>query len=767
MKIHKYLMRVLGVVVTAVLSVGMADMKLYAEGLNESCITFSDNKSKNSYGMSRYSYHANPIKSYLITNADGTITRFEAVPRKTEWYYTFDDEGNISFHEKVISEAKIVVENYSTKFELLSYTELPMELNIFGGFYCGSDYNWIVFGQSNENESNEQEVYRIVKYTKGWERVGSCSLCGANTYVPFDAGTCRMAEYDGNLFIRTCHTMYATENGTHHQANVTIEVDEAGITVTDYFTEVWNISRGYVSHSFDQFIDTTDGVLTSVDLGDAHPRSIVLCKYPYGARNDTFTGQVNYVTILDISEADTSTDSYAYNCTGVSIGGYEVSDSHYLVAYSSVDQSDSANQVSNTAVRDLYVASLSRSGSFTSSAVETRRITSYSTGMALTPQFVKVSGDQYLLIWEYSNDNEITVQYMLLDESGQPLTEIYTWNETDNARLSDCVPVVWNDKVVWYTSDSSEGLSFFMLSNSDTGVSTSVHTINLPHEHVYSTLWTTDDSYHWHECIADGCDGTVSEKATHTAGKWIVDRAATTEMEGSRHKECTVCGYVMARESIPKLTPVTTPDPQPTPSASPDPQPTLIPGIDMDADTSKYYNVTTDGGMWDGTHYYLDSGQMVRNSFFCDGTYTCYLQADGTPMKDRLTYHPDGIHVIYFDEYGHEVFSNFANVKKTIAGVPVDDYCFFDVNGYLYVDVVTYDMTGTVLYYANPYGVLERGKWFGFSDSVAWADGTPFDKAGGKYGYANADGTLMTNQWTYDWEGRMCYMQGNGVALYQ
>ena len=169
----------------------------------------------------------------------------------------------------------------------------------------------------------------------------------------------------------------------------------------------------------------------------------------------------------------------------------------------------------------------------------------------------------------------------------------------------------------------------------------------------------------------------------------------------------------------------------------------------------------------DGELRYLNpSGIMVTNQFVCDGTYTYFLQADGSPMKDRLTYHPDGIHVIYFDEDGHEVFSDFAHVKRSIAGEAVDDYCFFDVNGYLYVDVVTYDKAGEELYYANPYGVLERGKWFQFSNTVMCADGTPWAGAAGGYGYARSDGTLVTNTWTTDWMGRRCYLQGNGVALY-
>ena len=59
-----------------------------------------------------------------------------------------------------------------------------------------------------------------------------------------------------------------------------------------------------------------------------------------------------------------------------------------------------------------------------------------------------------------------------------------------------------------------------------------------------------------------------------------------------------------------------------------------------------YYNITTNGGTFDGEHYYLADGTMVKNAFFCDGTYTYFLQADGTPMKDRLTYHPDGVQII-------------------------------------------------------------------------------------------------------------------------
>lgn len=182
---------------------------------------------------------------------------------------------------------------------------------------------------------------------------------------------------------------------------------------------------------------------------------------------------------------------------------------------------------------------------------------------------------------------------------------------------------------------------------------------------------------------------------------------------------------------------------------------------DNEGSTSAYYNITVNGGTWDGTYYTHPNGLKAHNTFFCDGTYTYYLQADGTPMKDRLTYHPDGKHVIYFDEDGHEVFSDFAHISKSIAGDDVDDMCFFDTYGYMYVDTLTYDKTGTKLYYVNPYGVLERNGWFTFSGHEFDA-GLGFSGKAGGYGYANTDCSLMVNVNSYDWNGKPVYMQGDG-----
>ncbi len=162
-----------------------------------------------------------------------------------------------------------------------------------------------------------------------------------------------------------------------------------------------------------------------------------------------------------------------------------------------------------------------------------------------------------------------------------------------------------------------------------------------------------------------------------------------------------------------------------------------------------YYNINSNGGSFNGSQYTLADGTTVTDAFFCDGTYTYFLQTDGTPMKDRLTYHPDGQadHVIYFDADGHECFDTFANVKKSIAGTDVDDLCYFGSLGYLYVNVITYNKAGTAIYYANEYGVMERNGVFEVrSDATNYAALAN----GCKYGYANSDGTVKGFYATYE-----------------
>ena len=66
------------------------------------------------------------------------------------------------------------------------------------------------------------------------------------------------------------------------------------------------------------------------------------------------------------------------------------------------------------------------------------------------------------------------------------------------------------------------------------------------HKHKYDT-WVSDGTYHWYECC-----GTINSKAKHSYGSWVIDKAATEDATGSKHRNCTVCKYKQT-ETIAKL----------------------------------------------------------------------------------------------------------------------------------------------------------------------------------------------------------------------
>ena len=51
----------------------------------------------------------------------------------------------------------------------------------------------------------------------------------------------------------------------------------------------------------------------------------------------------------------------------------------------------------------------------------------------------------------------------------------------------------------------------------------------------------------------DSYDGAYTDPTGHTPGEWIVDQEAAQGVEGSRHKECTVCGKVLETEELEQL----------------------------------------------------------------------------------------------------------------------------------------------------------------------------------------------------------------------
>lgn len=86
---------------------------------------------------------------------------------------------------------------------------------------------------------------------------------------------------------------------------------------------------------------------------------------------------------------------------------------------------------------------------------------------------------------------------------------------------------------------------------------------SIPHTHSYGADWKSDADNHWHECPC----GDKKDTAAHSF-KWVIDKEATATTRGSKHEECTVCGYKKAAVEIPATGSAAKPSDQPDKSGN-------------------------------------------------------------------------------------------------------------------------------------------------------------------------------------------------------
>lgn len=178
------------------------------------------------------------------------------------------DNGNFMRIQANAETSGIVVEYYDSAYNHLQTNIIPEELPIFGGFYSTNTHYFLITGQKNPEQSKQIEGFRITKYDKSWNRIAAASLKDCNTTLPFHSGCVRMATCGDYLLIRTSHTMYQSGDGLNHQANATICVNMNTMEITDSFTDIGNNRLGYVSHSFNQFIQIENNQIVAVGHGE-------------------------------------------------------------------------------------------------------------------------------------------------------------------------------------------------------------------------------------------------------------------------------------------------------------------------------------------------------------------------------------------------------------------------------------------------------------------------------------------------------------------
>ena len=472
----------------------------------------TDNASDNHYNT-----WSSVTNSYLVQNSDETLTRLE----------------NTS--------SGIVVENYSADGKkLISQRTISKELNIFGGFYSGKDYNYLVFGQNNTAESDSKEVVRVVKYTKSWSKVNSCSISGVNTTKPFSAGSLRMEEAGGKLYVYTCHEMYADSDGINHQANMLFTIDESSMSLTDSMYDVSNLTDGYVSHSFNQFIkaDECGKYIYRVDHSESSNytmngsylsvNGITLTKYKADGKSTAVS--VSIPVKFDMNKS---------NYTGASIGGFELGSGNCLIAY--------AKDVSSSCkTRNVYISVTDELFNGTQNIA----LTNYGTSSKVTcrtPQLIKINDNLFLVMWEEYNSStgKTVTKTMTVDSNGKTVTKAIS----HSFGLSDCQPIVCSDGMVkWYVTNNSAPTLYKF----------SPFALDDYHEHSYTktvlsnATCTTAGTVKYTCSCGDSYTETIPATG-HKSSGWITDKAASIGVKGSKHKECTVCKKVLETAEIPAL----------------------------------------------------------------------------------------------------------------------------------------------------------------------------------------------------------------------
>ena len=512
---------------------GTAVISVSCNGLTSSCTVkvskkTSDKPNKPSSQLSgaasknisanNYSVWSSVSNSYLYENSDGTLTRVENTSEN------------------------VIVENYSADgSKLLSSKKINKELTIFGGAFAGKDNNYMVFGQKNTGESDDTEVVRVVKYDKNWNRISECKINGANTYIPFEAGSLRMIELEGKLYVYTCHQMYAEESDpdVHHQANMLFTLDEAAMTVADSMYEVSNLSEGYVSHSFNQFIKTDGTYIYRVDQSESNTLSmgsgylsvngITLTKYHKDNESTKVSRTVPY-----------KFKYHSGNYTGVSIGGFELGKNTCLIAYNEDCKLKGNRNVFVNVTDKLFN---------TNKTIQLTDYTSTDKTTCYTPQLVKINSNLFAVMWEeYNSSTAKTVcKVELIDGNGS----IVSSSIESFLRLSDCQPILCSDKTIkWYVTDGG----------APTMYSIDPYDILAVHKHSYESKITKKAACETagertYTCKICGDSYTESIAATgHKSGGWIIDKPAAVGVKGSKHKECTVCHKVLEKAEIPALT---------------------------------------------------------------------------------------------------------------------------------------------------------------------------------------------------------------------
>lgn len=371
-----------------------------------------------------------PQKSYLIKNDDGTFS-------------TIEFSGGLN------------IETYNSDFEYVSSKKIRIDYPLFGGFYEGEDYFYVVSGQENQKENDSLTVINISVYDKKFKKIKDVPVKGCRTTVPFDACNVSMAESDDLFVLHTSRSQYKGSNGIAPQTQLTVIVNKENWSVVNTFDK---FQPNHTSHALKGYVKFDKDAIVTANYSDATPvrGAFIQELKPSGEL-------VSTSTVLSIPGPASA------NCTGAMIGGFEVSSSSYITALSTIDHS-LATDYADTYIegvakeeRDVVVAVTDKR----KMATKTVPLTFYSDAdrTASVPYLVKLESGNFMVLWQRFDgfsDSSNTFCYAFLDRNGNLSGEAM---QCDGYLSVNCQPVEIDGKVMWYTNTTSGRVFYEINSN--------------------------------------------------------------------------------------------------------------------------------------------------------------------------------------------------------------------------------------------------------------------------------------------------------------
>ncbi|MBQ3565746.1 MAG: leucine-rich repeat protein [Oscillospiraceae bacterium] len=370
-------------------------------------------------------------------------------------YLTATDDG---YMRVFYNNEYVGIEYYDNDFNIQSFMSIAMEMDIWGGFYEGTDAYYLIEGCDNVEEVDATEVVRVIKYDKNWNRLGAIKITGNSAINGrdvsriFDHGCVQVTEYNGHLFIATGREGYFdSATNTRHQGFIMIDAD----------TESMNgkITYGEFRHSFAQYIENNNSDIYVVEKSDGK-RCTNLFKFD---ASDLSTIVLKKETQL-FNYGGVKTTGGTLECYA-SVDGMALSSDNILCVGTSIDQSEYDN-VTDETPHNIYITVTPMSG-VSEDSTEVKWLTDYTgdgksfIGLKIT----EINDDKFMISWEesYSSGEDMkisdmpdilsrhTLHYIFIDGDGKKLGKEYTVN----AAISDCQPIVKDSKVIYYSSGAN------------------------------------------------------------------------------------------------------------------------------------------------------------------------------------------------------------------------------------------------------------------------------------------------------------------------